>query len=742
MSDYPFTSIAAASNFFENISVDLYPLLGTIFDHLTLAVGDQLIRQGDIGEHLYVVVKGELKVVDETYGTTGKILEYKKQGDGVGEISLFTGERRTASVYATTEAELLSLSRKKLEEITLSAPHIAKLINDTIRGRIHRSRLNHILRITDIFKSLDEDILQDLQAKLELITVVGGETVMHANEAGDALYIVLGGRLRVTMPSRDSLRPYFIDVHRGQTVGEIGLITGARRTATVVALRDSLLARLPKSHFSQLLHKYPEAILSRFAGPIIERLQSQLPTRARAEKTVQTIAVIPTDRTIPLAEFTTKLATALSKLGRTAHLNSHRCDEILGEKLSHFAEDDPRNSRFVFWLNEQEVEHQYVIYEADFDLTAWTMRCIRQADMVLFIAHANKIPPISAIEQMLSDQLEERPITKCFALLQDRTDSLPTDTKQWLQQRQARDFYHVRLNNDSDINRLGRLLTGQGIGLVLGGGGARALSQIGVIRGLLERNIPIDAIAGVSAGSIIAGLWAMYLDTSEVQERAKKAIKRVDYTFPIHALTSGHNWTEAMSELYGNIKIEDLWTTFFCVSTNITQAELLIHKTDSLMHAVRASTAIPGLLPPVFQNGHVLIDGGILNNLPTDIMKNRPDINYVIAVDVGGKKEEKVTTPFGYSMSGWKALWQRINPWGQPPDTPTISDIILRAITIPNVQSAFSSREMTDMYLTPPVEGYGLLDYSKIDDLVEVGYRYVQEKAINWPVMGTHSAVS
>src|SRR5690606_38830982 len=217
---------------------------------------------------------------------------------------------------------------------------------------------------------------------------------------------------------------------------------------------------------------------SRFAGPIIERLQSQLPTRARAEKTVQTIAVIPTDRTIPLAEFTTKLTTALSNLGRTAHLNSHRCDEILGEKLSHFAEDDPRNSRFVFWLNEQEVEHQYVIYEADFDLTAWTMRCIRQADMVLFIAHANKIPPISAIEQMLSDQLEERPITKCFALLQDRTDSLPTDTKQWLQQRQARDFYHVRLNNDSDINRLGRLLTGQGIGLVLGGGGARALSQI------------------------------------------------------------------------------------------------------------------------------------------------------------------------------------------------------------------------------------------------------------------------
>ena len=715
-------------NFFSNVPEKYKEELGLAFEYIRLNANERLIQQGELGDSLYIVLDGQLRVIDEELDEVEQLLSFKDPGDAVGEIALLTGERRTASVDAVVETGVVSLSRSRLRRVAKDTPEANDVVYDAIRQRVQQSRLNHVLIRTNIFKNLEEPILKDVQAELELMTVASGDTIMKVGDLGDELFIVIGGRLRVVSPTPDQKSSYIVDTHVGQTVGEIGLITGERRTATVFALRDSLLARLSKDAFQRLLQKHPEAMLAHFAGPIIERMRSQLSSGTSKTDFVTTICIIPVDDSVPITEFATKLTKSLHILGSTMHLNSSQCDALLDtQNIAYLHADDPKNDQFVFWLNEQEASHDTIVYEADTTSTAWTRRCIRQADLVLIVGNANGTFALNDIETSLLQEADNQQIIQCLVLLHDNDVSLPHNTALRLLKRNVRNYYHVRLHQDSDFRRMSRLLTGNGVGLVLGGGGARALSHIGVIQALVERGIPIDVVSGVSGGAIVAGLWAMGLDIETMIQMSQQAIKRIDYTFPFHALTTGRNWTNALMNLFGDVHIENLWTSFYCVSANLSQARVRVHESGSLMHAIRASTAIPGILPPVYDRGNILVDGGLINNLPADIMRERREIGRVIAVDVGAADETKEIAPFGYTVSGWRSLWSRLSPWGRNPRNPSIGDVMLRSISLTNARTVAKANRLVDFYLAPPVQEFGLMDFDKISTLVDLGYQYTME---------------
>jgi NTE family protein/lysophospholipid hydrolase len=727
------SDLSTVWHFFGDIPDQYKEVLTPAFELVQLAPNERLIQQGERGNCLYILLSGQLRVIDEELDPADNFLTFKEPGEGVGEISLLTGERRTASVDAVRASELVSLFRKNLEAVTATVPEARRVIYEAISLRVHQSRLNHVLIMTNVFKGLEEEVLRDIQAELELITVSSGETIMEVGDPGDALFIVIGGRLRIVSQKANGEQPYTVDTYRGQTVGEIGLITGSKRTAKVFALRDSLLAKLSQDAFKRLLQKHPDAMLAQFAGPIIKRLQNQLAGNESITNTVTTICVIPVDSSVPLADFTAKLSDALDKLGSTIRLNSDRCDEHLGiQNVAYLADDDPKNGRFIFWLNEQEATHDYVLYEADYEPTAWTRRCVRQADLLLIVGNANGSPALGNIETTLLARAKNQQIDQCLVLLQDEDTDLPQNTAQWLSPRNIRDHYHVRLQRTADIMRIGRLLTGQGVGLVLSGGGARAMAQIGVIRALVEKGVPIDAVCGVSAGAAFAGLYAMGLDFDTMLAKTEKSTGRVDYTLPFHALTTGKNFTKGLAYLFGSVQIEDLWTPYFCISANLTLAKLMMHESDSLMHAVRASTAIPGILPPAFQDGYILADGGLINNLPTDLMNARPDIGRIIAVDVARHEQSKKLTPFDYSVSGWQSLWNRLNPWTKNLEFPSIGDVMMRSLMITNKQTLNITKQIVDLFLEPPVLSFGLLDFDKVRELADIGYQYGIEKIGKW----------
>ncbi len=707
-----------------------WEILEPAFDRVQIRQGERLINQGESGDTVFIVIEGHLRVVDEQ---NDRVLDDKEPGDGVGEISLLTGERRTASVDAETDSKLLSLSRQKLHEIRERHPEAGQVLMEALIERIHKSRLNHVLVLSEVFKGFSEELLREMQGELELITIPSGAIIMEVGDEPDALYMVIGGRLRVVSPRVEGEKRYQVDIRRGQSVGETGLITGEKRNATVFALRDTLLARLSRASFKKLLQKYPEEMLSQFATPILDRLRHQLSVGFVKTSAVTTITIIPVDREVPLAEFAAGLTEGLSQLGSIMLLDSEQCAVQLGTaNIAYLADDDPVNDRFVFWLNQQEANHDFVVYQADYELSRWTERCIRQADMVLILGNADSSPAPCVIESRLHREEVIQATIQCLVLIHNEGTVLPQGTDQWLSPRKLRSHYHMRRGNTADFRRISRLITGQGNGLVLSGGGARALAHIGVIQALEERGIPIDAIGAVSGGAIVAGLWAMGLETREIIRRCIQANDRIDYTFPFHALTSGRNWTNSMRLLFGELLIEDLWRRFFCVSASLSKAALVTHQAGSLAHAVRASTAIPGILPPVYHQGDILVDGGLLNNLPADLMRAHPDIGTVIAVDVGMGDSSKEVSPFDYHVSGWKSLWGRLAPWGADPAMPPISETLLRSISISSASAAQITRRVVDLYLNPPVESFGLMDFNKIEELAGIGYDYAVKEIAAW----------
>jgi CRP-like cAMP-binding protein len=422
----------SSTTIFGGLSEEAVEQLLERMEPLSVKAGERLIHQGERGDRLFLILSGELQVVDDRDRDRPIRLAQEGPGEVVGEISLLTGEVRTASVCASKDSELLSLSRAALDDLAReSSEHYDELV-EAMQLRAEKSRMQLVVRRTSLFQGLDEDVLQDLEAEMELVTLASGATLVREGEPSDALFVVIGGRLRVVSSAGDGDETTLVEISRGQTVGEIGIITGEPRTATIVATRDSLLARLPADGFYRLLEKHPRAIMERFTGPVVSRLQYQL-AHERVARGVSTIAVIPVGPEGPAATFARQLAGALTGLGSTLHLNSTLCDEYLhSEDISQATDDDPRHPGLVLWLSERESQHDFVIYEADETTTPWTRRCIHQADQIVMVAVATETPRWSeAALASLSAEETKRTIRR-LELLHEEYATLPTDTSRWL----------------------------------------------------------------------------------------------------------------------------------------------------------------------------------------------------------------------------------------------------------------------------------------------------------------------
>jgi predicted acylesterase/phospholipase RssA len=177
-----------------------------------------------------------------------------------------------------------------------------------------------------------------------------------------------------------------------------------------------------------------------------------------------------------------------------------------------------------------------------------------------------------------------------------------------------------------------------------------------------------------------------------------------------------------------------LWLPFFCVSSNLTRADEVVHRTGSLRRAVIASTSLPGIMPPVVEQGDLLVDGSVLNNLPMDVMRGVCGRGTVIAVDVSAQADFGHYQPFGEHLSGWRALWRRLNPWGARFNLPSIAGILGRAQDLASAhRRADQLRQgLADFYFRPPVDQFGLLDFKEIDRIVDVGHRFAREQIASW----------
>jgi len=588
------------------------------------------------------------------------------------------------------------------------------------------------------FAALDETTRRELAGELEPVNVAAGQMIFRQGDAGDGLYLVVSGRLRVSVAGEgpgDGPDRMLYDLGRGAIVGEMALLTDRPRAATVHAVRDSDLLLLRVSSFTSLMERSP-ALVTGMIRLLVDRLlavdQLLITDRPQAPPPGgHTIAVACAGSNARAAALVAgQLAAQLTRSGSVFRVDADVVARQLGPNAAQASPGDPGRAELIGWLHGIERTHDRVIYQPDAQDTAWSRLCLSQSDVVLLVASATDDPAIGAVEARALATSSLR----CELALLHPADLAPSSvTASWLARRPVADHHHLRADRPGDVARLARMITGTGCGLVLGGGGARGLAHLGVIRALEEAGVPIDVVGGTSIGAIMAGLCARGLPDSErvrrVMHIARTGRRLVTPTLPLIALSAGRRVDQILTEHLTSVPIEDLPVGFFCVSASLTRAEAIIHERGPLWTAVRASLALPGIYPPVYADGDLLIDGGAVDNLPVGVMRDRVGVGSVIAVDVASETEPLTVAPYGPGMSGWRVLGRRLNPFTPAHPVPGIAEILNRSTGLSQIRRRRAALDdaRVDLVLHPPVARLRTLDFNGGIALIDAGYRYAAD---------------
>jgi predicted acylesterase/phospholipase RssA/CRP-like cAMP-binding protein len=709
--------------------------LASEMELVSLAGGETVIRQDEIADKLYVVIAGVLDVTFVDRRASTRVLPDLSAGSLIGEMNVFSTMEALATVVARGPVRLAALTRAAFDRIAGRRPEGALAFVEALGPRLRRARLWIALHLSDAFRDVDPAVLVDLESEFELVSLYGGEILLRQGDCTDSVYIVVNGRLRVTSIGREGVELPLAELGAGETVGEMALLSGEPRSATVYAIRDTQLAQLSKRSVERLLEKHPKAMLQLLTGRLVARIRN-MSRGERRDAAIVTVAIVPGTPGAPLQAFTERLAAAFGQLGRTRHLTSAAVDRDLGCRGASQAHDrEGGGTRLLEWLAEQEVEHRYVLYEADPVLTPWTERCLRQADRIVIVADAAGDPVPGAFEREWLKEGRFSRTRQTLALIQGDTQAAPSRTATWLAERTVERHLHVRLGQAGDFARVARFLTGTAIGLALGGGFARGLAHLGVLRALRELNIPVDAIGGASMGAMVAAQWTIGWDASRTVRETCTGLAASfdDMTLPFLSFKRGGKYSKLMRQFFTDVQIEDLWVPYFCVSANLNRAELKVHTTGSLANAVLASSRAPGLFPPVVMGGELHVDGGVINNVPVDVMKAFSNQGIVIGVDVSPPHELNQVDDYGHDVSGWRAVWHRFNPTRHKRIyRPSILLVLMRVIEFGGISYRRQKAELADVYISPELLRFKRNDFHAAADIAEVGYHASREQLQEW----------
>ncbi|MGI9374000.1 MAG: patatin-like phospholipase family protein [Hyphomicrobiales bacterium] len=553
--------------------------------------------------------------------------------------------------------------------------------------------------VLNLIAELSLDARLELRRIAQRVELPAGKVLFEQGDHGNSVYLVTSGSLGTYVRDDAGGMRLMALVRPGETVGEMSLISGQSRSATVIAIRDTEMLRLSKGKFDRLLESEPT--LSQGLNKLLVHRLRQVTSGETTHHEPKTIAFIPAGR----AEDTFAFAEELSEL---LQQNGYSVLKVTQKDIS-------RTSR---WFSRAEARHDFVFMYAEQHQVGWWKLCTRQADRVLIVADANDREECDLPNELLEQRAQHQLLD--LVLLHPRDIKTPTHGPQWRQLLNVNRHFHIRRQSSEDLQRMMRLLLGQSVGLVLSGGGARAYAHVGVLKALEEANIPVDFVGGTSMGSIIAACCAVGWSAADIEANVREAFVSSnplsDYTLPLTSLVGGRIVARRFDKYFGKVEIHDLWRPYFCISANLTNGTTEIHEDGKLVDALMASIALPGVLPPRIHDVGVLADGGILNNLPADVMRGRHR-GPIIAVDVA---RDHALTPEDLRREINAPLWRRMT-------RPVIVSVLMRAGTITHETSNRARGELADLWLQPPLGDVDIRNWKAFDETVALGYNYTRD---------------
>jgi NTE family protein len=533
------------------------------------------------------------------------------------------------------------------------------------------------------FPLADAASIEALTTICTLVSIPGGDPVVLRGEQPDAVYIVVSGLFGAYDQVEDGTVIPLNRFGAGDIIGDIGFVTGEAQTATIKALRDSALLRIAKQDLQTAAARRPGVLLA-ICSAVVQRLQRAQTDTPRPSR-FRTLCLVPADGSIDTRPILEKIAGTLEGFGTVTIVSA---DRMSAENPS--------------WFSQIERCFDFVLLQADGEATAWTKFCLRQCDRITLVACGDAEPAEwDALGPNRGDVPAHTPLS-LMLLWQDAV--VPARTAVWLADVNPNGHYHVR--STRDIERAARLIAGRGLGMVLSGGGAKALAHVGVIAALRQQDVQIDAIGGTSIGGIVAAVCALEWDLAETVGSLAAGFSRrrfSDFALPWTSLFSERAFGRTLGRCFGDLAIEDSPIPLFCVSTNLTKGVSAVHRSGRLATWLRATSAVPGICPPIMEENAVYVDGGVLNNMPIDAVRDF-GVASVIAVDVGTSLE-----------SNGRA--------GGETTLPNMLDLLWRVGTIASDTAVSRVRREGDVVLRPDVDGVGLFDWDAHAKVIAAGYQ-------------------
>ena len=723
--------------FFKNFSKSETDLILNVSEDYAFKANEIIFKKGSSKYCGAVIVKsGKIVIYDDI---TKSPIDGFEAGEYFNISSLVFSRKRTFSATAKENSEIIFLEKSKMDSLMENDNEIGNILEKLSVEEYDKGKLFGIFR--GLYgEKMDYKSHKEIYRKGKWVFLEDNSNLFNYGEKSDSFYLLVTGLLKAYIPKKGELIEVG-EIYEGEVIGEMGILTNEARSASIFATRDSVVFKIDLEKANEIIMQYP-LVLLQVATKIADRLRNVQHSNERHRTDIHSIVQLSSGKnhTKEIISIGNSLIDSMNKFNRSIVVSSKKVNEILNiESINAELERDKFYPALDDLVDNFTKENRYLLLLCDEEYTPWTTWCLAISDKNIFVVEESA--GVSNTELLNKMNLSEKDIPihlhdeKQLIIYHQSKNSFPSKTSSIIEMLpKISNHYHMSINNKNDSDRVSRLIAKKGIGLCLSGGGAKGNAHIGVYKALIEHNIPIDAVCGTSAGGIVASLIAFGYDPETIISRLKETYKRnsfKEYTIPVTSIIATKKVIQDAIFLGNDMDIEDLWIPYFSIAVNISKSKLDVIDKGPVYKATRATAALPGILLPVIKDTSFLVDGGLINNMPGDIMLKKYG-GKLISVSVSPQEDlDAKFNDFPNQSSYFIKKLLRMNK-KFPHEIPGLSNILMRSIFVASSNKIKEVIDLSDLFLDLQVKDVGLLEFEKIDESVEFGYEYAMKKLKNF----------